>query len=280
MPRMTMVEAIRDAMDVIDAARRQRRRVRRGCRLFRRRVPLHRGAAAEVRHQPLLRHADQRARHRRRRRRHGGLWPAARASRSSSPTTCIRPTTRSCRRRRGCATARPASSPRRWSCACRTGGGIFGGQTHSQSPEALFTHVSGLKTVDPVQSLRRQGPADRGDRGRRSGDLPRAQAALQRPVRRPSRPAGDAVGASIRRARCRTATTPCRSARPRSVREGAAVTVLAYGTMVHRRRGGGRRDRHRRRDHRSAHAACRSTSRRSWPRSRRPAAASSCTRRR
>jgi len=28
-----------------------------------------------------------------------------------------------------------------------TGGGIFGGQTHSQSPEALFTHVAGLKTV-------------------------------------------------------------------------------------------------------------------------------------
>src|SRR5580765_108597 len=25
------------------------------------------------------------------------------------------------------------------------GGGIFGGQTHSQSPEALFTHVSGVK---------------------------------------------------------------------------------------------------------------------------------------
>lgn len=30
-----------------------------------------------------------------------------------------------------------------------TGGGIFGGQTHSQSPEALFTHVSGLKVVMP-----------------------------------------------------------------------------------------------------------------------------------
>ena len=27
------------------------------------------------------------------------------------------------------------------------GGGIFGGQTHSQSPEAIFTHVAGLKTV-------------------------------------------------------------------------------------------------------------------------------------
>ena len=29
------------------------------------------------------------------------------------------------------------------------GGGIFGGQTHSQSPEAIFAHVSGLKTVMP-----------------------------------------------------------------------------------------------------------------------------------
>jgi 2-oxoisovalerate dehydrogenase E1 component beta subunit len=29
------------------------------------------------------------------------------------------------------------------------GGGIFGGQTHSQSPEAVFTHVCGLKTVMP-----------------------------------------------------------------------------------------------------------------------------------
>ena len=29
------------------------------------------------------------------------------------------------------------------------GGGIFGGQTHSQSPEAIFTHVCGLKTVIP-----------------------------------------------------------------------------------------------------------------------------------
>ncbi len=30
-----------------------------------------------------------------------------------------------------------------------TGGGIYGGQTHSQSPEALFAHVAGLKTVIP-----------------------------------------------------------------------------------------------------------------------------------
>src|ERR1700692_5124811 len=29
------------------------------------------------------------------------------------------------------------------------GGGIFGGPTHSQSPELIFTHVCGLKTVVP-----------------------------------------------------------------------------------------------------------------------------------
>ena len=44
-----------------------------------------------------------------------------------------------------------------------------------------------------VQPLRRQGPADRRHRGQRPGDLPGAQTALQRPLRRPSRPAGDAL---------------------------------------------------------------------------------------
>jgi 2-oxoisovalerate dehydrogenase E1 component beta subunit len=29
------------------------------------------------------------------------------------------------------------------------GGGIFGGQTHSQSPEGIFTHCSGIKTIIP-----------------------------------------------------------------------------------------------------------------------------------
>ena len=38
-----------------------------------------------------------------------------------------------------------------------TGGGIFGGQTHSQSPEALFTHVSGLKTVIPSNPIDAKG---------------------------------------------------------------------------------------------------------------------------
>ncbi len=52
---------------------------------------------------------------------------------------------------------------------------------------------AGLQDGDALQPLRRQGAADRRDRGRRSGRLPRAQAALQRPVRRPPRPAGGAV---------------------------------------------------------------------------------------
>src|SRR3546814_18794418 len=29
------------------------------------------------------------------------------------------------------------------------GGGIFGGQTHSQSPESIMTHICGVKTVIP-----------------------------------------------------------------------------------------------------------------------------------
>ena len=45
------------------------------------------------------------------------------------------------------------------------GGGIFGGQTHSQSTEALFAHVAGVKTVIPSNSLRRQGAAHLRDRG-------------------------------------------------------------------------------------------------------------------
>jgi 2-oxoisovalerate dehydrogenase E1 component beta subunit len=37
------------------------------------------------------------------------------------------------------------------------GGGIYGGQTHSQSPEAIFTHVAGLKTVIPSNPIDAKG---------------------------------------------------------------------------------------------------------------------------
>ena len=76
------------------------------------------------------------------------------------------------------------------------GGGIFGGQTHSQSPEALFTHVSGLKTVVPSNPYDAKGMLHRVDRGRRPRDLPRGEASLQRPVRGLPRPARDPVVAA------------------------------------------------------------------------------------
>lgn len=37
------------------------------------------------------------------------------------------------------------------------GGGIYGGQTHSQSPEAIFTHIAGLRTVMPSNPLDAKG---------------------------------------------------------------------------------------------------------------------------
>ena len=136
-----------------------------------------------------------------------------------------------------------------------TGGGIFGGQTHSQSPEALFTHVAGLKTVVVVEPVRRQGPADRGDRGRRPGDLPRAEAALQRPVRRPPRPADRAVVAAPARRGARRPLHDADSAAPVVHRPGDDLTVLAYGTHGPRRRRPPPTEHgHRRRDHRPAHA--------------------------
>jgi 2-oxoisovalerate dehydrogenase E1 component beta subunit len=113
-----------------------------------------------------------------------------------------------------------------------TGGGIFGGQTHSQSPEALFTHVSGLKTVvpsnphdakglliaaiedpDPVIFLEPKrlynGPFD---------------GHHDRPVTPWSKhELGEVADGHY--------TIPLGKAAIR--RQGAAVTVLAYGTMVY-----------------------------------------------
>ena len=113
-----------------------------------------------------------------------------------------------------------------------TGGGIFGGQTHSQSPEALFTHVSGLKTVvasnpadakglliaaiedpDPVIFFEPKrlynGPFD---------------GHHDRPVTSWSKhELGEVPDGHY--------TVPLGKAAIR--RKGAAVTVLAYGTMVH-----------------------------------------------
>jgi 2-oxoisovalerate dehydrogenase E1 component beta subunit len=113
-----------------------------------------------------------------------------------------------------------------------TGGGIFGGQTHSQSPEALFTHVCGLKVVvpsnpydakglliaaiedpDPVMFLEPKrlynGPFD---------------GHHERPVTPWSKhDLGEVPEGHF--------TIPIGKAEVR--RKGSAVTVVAYGTMVH-----------------------------------------------
>ena len=166
------------------------------------------------------------------RRRHGRVRPAPGAPRSSSPTTSIPATTRSSPRPRACATARAGDFTAPLTIRMPCGGGIYGGQTHSQSPEALFTHVCGLRTVMPSNPHDAKGLLIAVDRVRRPGDLPRAQAPLQRSVRRPPRPADRAV---VRAPARRGARGPLHGAA--RIGGGAsgratALTVLTYGTMV------------------------------------------------
>ena len=68
---------------------------------------------------------------------------------------------------------------------------------------------------DAEQPVRRQGPADRLDRERRPGDLPRAQAPVQRARSTATTTGRWCRGRRIRWARCPRATTRCRSTRPR-----------------------------------------------------------------
>jgi 2-oxoisovalerate dehydrogenase E1 component beta subunit len=113
-----------------------------------------------------------------------------------------------------------------------TGGGIFGGQTHSQSPEALFTHVSGLKTVVPSNPYDAKGlliSAIEDDdpviflEPKRIYNGP-FDGHHERPVAPWTKhPQGEVPDGHYR--------VPLGKAAVR--REGNAVTVLAYGTMVH-----------------------------------------------
>lgn len=113
-----------------------------------------------------------------------------------------------------------------------TGGGIFGGQTHSQSPEALFTHVAGLKTVVP------SNPSDAKGLLIASIEDPDPVIFLEpkrlyngpfdghheRPVTPwKNHPLGEVAEGHY--------AVPLGQAEIR--REGAALTVLAYGTMVY-----------------------------------------------
>ena len=236
---MTMIQALRSAMDVMLERDPNVVVFGQDVGYFGGVFRVHRGAAGEVRQVARVRRADLRGRHRRRAIGMGayGLRPVVEIQFADYFYPAYDQIVSEAARLRY-RSAGEFTAPITIRMPC--GGGIYGGQTHSQSPEALFTHVCGIRTVMPVEPVRRQGPADRVDRGRRPGDLPRAQAALQRPVRRPPRPAGRRLVASIRSARCPRATTPCRS-------EGVGVPpgrrrsrCSTYGTMVLRRRGGRR----------------------------------------
>ena len=112
------------------------------------------------------------------------------------------------------------------------GGGIFGGQTHSQSPEALFTHVAGLKVVIPSNPYDAKGlliAAIEADdpviflEPKRIYNGP-FDGHHERPVSPWSKHPASAVPADYY-------TVPLGEAAV--LRPGQAVTVLAYGTMVH-----------------------------------------------
>ena len=112
------------------------------------------------------------------------------------------------------------------------GGGIFGGQTHSQSPEALFAHVCGLKTVIPSNPRDAKGlliAAIEDDdpviflEPKRVYNGPFNGHHDQPVVPWARHPLGETPDGHY--------TVPLGQAALR--REGAAVTVLAYGTMVH-----------------------------------------------
>ena len=118
---LSIVEAIRDAMDLQDGRGCARRRVRRGRRLFRRRIPLHRRPAAQVWQVALLRRPAQRIRDRRASRSAWAPMGFGRSRNSSSPTTSIPAMTSSCRRRRGFATGWAATSLPPSLSACRAG---------------------------------------------------------------------------------------------------------------------------------------------------------------
>lgn len=112
------------------------------------------------------------------------------------------------------------------------GGGIFGGQTHSQSPEALFTHVAGLKTVVPSTPHDAKGLLIAAIEDNDPVIFFEPKRIYNGPFDgyydTPARPWATHPGSEVPYGYY---AIPLGKAR--IVREGADLTVLAYGTMVH-----------------------------------------------
>ena len=112
------------------------------------------------------------------------------------------------------------------------GGGIFGGQTHSQSPEALFTHVSGLKTIMPSNPYDAKGLLIAAIEDDDPVIFFEPKRLYNGPFDgHPDRPAQSWAGHPWGEVPQGYYTVPIGKAAVR--KEGADVTILAYGTMVY-----------------------------------------------
>lgn len=112
------------------------------------------------------------------------------------------------------------------------GGGIFGGQTHSQSPEAIFTHIVGLKTVIPSNPYDAKGLLISAIEDDDPVIFFEPKRIYNGPFDghhdRPVQPWAKHPMAEVPEGHY---TVPLGKAA--IVRAGADVTILAYGTMVH-----------------------------------------------
>jgi 2-oxoisovalerate dehydrogenase E1 component beta subunit len=112
------------------------------------------------------------------------------------------------------------------------GGGIFGGQTHSQSPEALFAHVSGIKTVIPSNPYDAKGLLIAAIEDNDPVIFFEPKRIYNGPFDGHwERPVSPWSGHELAEVPEGHYAVPLGSASVR--REGEDVTVLCYGTMVH-----------------------------------------------
>ncbi len=113
-----------------------------------------------------------------------------------------------------------------------TGGGIFGAQTHSQSPEALFTHVCGLKTIVPSNPYDAKGLLIAAIEDDDPVIFLEPKRLYNGPFDgHPDRPIVPWAKHELGEVPEGHYTLPIGKAAIR--RSGTQVTVLAYGTMVH-----------------------------------------------